>query len=78
MTAPRKLVVVCEDDLEIGELIACTLRDYDFEVVHVTRGADLLEQVKTSRPVACVIDLGLQLIDSFAQDDAPARAAPEM
>jgi len=65
MTQVRKRVLVVEDDLEIGQLIARTLRAYDFEVVHVTRGGNAVKTVKESRPVACIVDLGLPDIDGL-------------
>ncbi|HKA88627.1 MAG TPA: response regulator transcription factor [Haliangiales bacterium] len=65
MTSPRKLVVVVEDDEEVAQLIVKTLRSFQFDVVHVTRGADLMKSVKASRPAACVIDLGLPDCDGL-------------
>jgi DNA-binding response OmpR family regulator len=61
----QKLVIVVEDDMAIGQLIARTLRAYDFEVIHVTRGGTVMKTVKESHPVACVVDLGLPDIDGL-------------
>jgi DNA-binding response OmpR family regulator len=65
MTTPRKLVIVVEDDVEIGKLIARTLHSYDFDVVHLTRGIGAVKVVKDARPVACVVDLGLPDVDGL-------------
>jgi DNA-binding response OmpR family regulator len=65
VTELRKLVLVVEDDVEIGQLFARTLRAYDFDVVHVTRGGNAARVVKESRPVACIVDLGLPDIDGL-------------
>ena len=61
----RKLVIVVEDDLDLGRLVTRTLTAYDFEAVHLSRGADLMRTVKESRPVACVVDLGLPDVDGL-------------
>jgi DNA-binding response OmpR family regulator len=65
MTSPRRLILVVEDDVEIGKLIARTLESYDFDVVHVTRGGSVMKTVKESRPVGCVVDLGLPDVDGL-------------
>jgi len=65
MTPTRKLILVVEDDVEIAKVITRTLRAYDFEVVHVTHGADVVRTVKQTRPVACVVDLGLPDVDGL-------------
>jgi DNA-binding response OmpR family regulator len=65
MTPPRKRVIVVEDDPEVGALIVRTLRAFDFDVEHVTRGAELLERVRAARPAACIIDLGLPDVDGL-------------
>jgi len=65
MTSPRKRVIVVEDDLEVGALIARTLTAFNYDVAHMTRGAELLAQVKESPPAACVIDLGLPDVDGL-------------
>ncbi len=65
MTSPRKLVVVVEDDMDVGQLIARTLRSFNFDVLHFTQGADVLKSVKESRPAACIIDLGLPDVDGL-------------
>jgi len=64
MTA-RKLVLIVEDDLEVGQLIARTLAAHQFDVEHLTRGGELLARVKQRRPAACIIDLGLPDIDGL-------------
>jgi DNA-binding response OmpR family regulator len=65
MSVPRRLVVVVEDDLDVARLIANTLEANEFEVVRVTRGADLMKRVEELRPAACLIDLGLPDIDGL-------------
>src|SRR5262249_56175823 len=59
MSAPRKRVLVVEDDLEVAAVIVRTLRAFEFDVEHVTRGAELLERVRAAPPAACIVDLGL-------------------
>jgi len=65
MTSSRRLVIVVEDDLDVGRLIARTLQSYDFEAVHLSRGANVMRTVKESRPVACIVDLGLPDVDGL-------------
>ena len=65
MSEPRKLVVVVEDDIDVGRLITNTLESFGFAVVRITRGADVLRRVEELRPAACLIDLGLPDVDGL-------------
>jgi DNA-binding response OmpR family regulator len=65
MTETRKTVVVVEDDIDVGRLIATTLESYGFAVVRLTRGADVLRRVDEVRPAACLVDLGLPDVDGL-------------
>jgi DNA-binding response OmpR family regulator len=65
MTGPRKLVIVVEDDVEIAHLITRTLESFQFDTLHLARGAELPKKVKELQPAACVIDLGLPDVDGL-------------
>jgi CheY-like chemotaxis protein len=65
MAAAKKLIGVVEDDEEVGQLIARTLRSFDFDVVLVRYGGDLLQMVKERHPAACIVDLGLPDVDGL-------------
>jgi DNA-binding response OmpR family regulator len=65
MTAARRVVFVVDDDPEVGKLLASTLQAFNFHVLALTRGAELLRKVKESPPDACVIDLGLPDVDGL-------------
>lgn len=61
----RGLVVVAEDEAAIGELIALYLRRDGFGVHLVRDGNDALRAVRTMRPVAVVLDIGLPGADGI-------------
>jgi len=65
MTTARRVVFVVDDDPEVGKLLASTLQAFNFHVLALTRGAELLRKVKESPPDACVIDLGLPDVDGL-------------
>jgi two-component system KDP operon response regulator KdpE len=57
MTAARILIV--DDDLHIRRLLQGTLARGGFEALEATTAAEALEQAKTARPAAILLDLGL-------------------
>jgi DNA-binding response OmpR family regulator len=61
----KKRVIVVEDDVDIGRLITRTLESFNFEVLHLVRGEELLRRLHELRPAACVIDLGLPDVDGL-------------
>ncbi len=61
----RGLVVVAEDDAAIADLVRLYLTRDGFGVHAVRDGRDALSAVRTHRPVALVLDLGLPGMDGI-------------
>jgi DNA-binding response OmpR family regulator len=65
MTETRKQVVVVEDDVDVARLISNTLESFGFDVVRLSRGADVVRRVEEVQPAACLVDLGLPDVDGL-------------
>jgi DNA-binding response OmpR family regulator len=65
MTPSKKLVVVVEDDVDVGRMIVNALESFGFGAVRLTRGADFLRRVDELQPAACIVDLGLPDVDGL-------------
>lgn len=55
----NNVIVIAEDYADISQLVGDILRDEGFEVQQVSRGAEVLEAVKTYRPSLLLLDLSL-------------------
>jgi CheY-like chemotaxis protein len=56
-SATRDLVVVAEDHNDIRQLVGDILRDEGYQVVAVSRGAEVLPAVKKHKPQLILLDL---------------------
>jgi CheY-like chemotaxis protein len=71
---PRKVVLVVEDELAIGELIAEAISDEPgYSAIHVTESAAALETTKHVMPDAIVVDVGLPGMSGFELYDRLKR-----
>jgi len=61
----KKKIAVVEDEIDIAQLIAKTLRSYHFDVEYFTRGGDFLRHLATASPDVTIIDLGLPDMDGL-------------
>jgi DNA-binding response OmpR family regulator len=79
VTSPHGLVLLVEDEAAISDLQRLYLERDGFDVDVVTTGERALEVIRTARPVAVVLDVGLPGIDGIevvrrlrvASDDTP-------
>ena len=62
-TAPRRLVLVVEDDAAIRELLRLHLSLGGFEIVEIGDGTAALERARTTRFDAIVLDVMLPGLD---------------
>lgn len=62
---PEGLVLVVEDDPAIADLVARYLRREGFGVAVETNGTAALAAVRTKRPVAVILDVGLPSMDGI-------------
>ena len=63
--APEALLLVVEDEPNILELLAGSLRFTGFEVITATNGADAVQAARRRRPDLIVLDVMLPDIDGF-------------
>jgi two-component system OmpR family response regulator len=63
--APEGLLLVVEDEPNILELLAGSLRFAGFEVITATNGADAVQAARRHRPDLMVLDVMLPDIDGF-------------
>ena len=64
MRPSRRVLVVDDDDL-IRATVADALEFEGYEVVTATNGVEALEQVRTSRPNAVLLDLMMPVMDGW-------------
>jgi CheY-like chemotaxis protein len=62
---PSKRVLVVDDDDTIRMAVAEVLDDEGYEVITATNGAEALEQVRTARPDAVVLDLMMPVMNGW-------------
>lgn len=55
----RKTVLVAEDYPDISQLVSDIFRDEGYQVVTVTRGADVLPAIESYHPTVVLLDLAL-------------------
>ncbi len=61
----RALLLVVEDDTQMRNVVAHTLRSYGYDVKEAATGSDALSQIQSRTPDAMILDLGLPDIDGF-------------
>jgi len=65
MAAKRNAVLVVEDDVDMRELVECTLTDAGYRVMTAREGQEALEQVAQEMPGAIVLDLRMPGMDGW-------------
>lgn len=53
------LILVVEDDRDVGRLICSTLEGYGYRTEHFVLARDLMNRLRHSRPALVIVDLGL-------------------
>lgn len=61
----RQRLLIVEDDSEMRNVIALSLRAHGYDVSLVGTGMDALDEVQSRTPDAVILDLGLPDIDGF-------------
>ncbi len=61
----NELIYIVEDDPGVARLIRQTLEKYGFSAECFSSGKSFLQQLKSSRPNLCILDLGLPDIDGM-------------
>lgn len=61
----RKQIIVAEDHDQTRELIATRLELAGYQAIEARNGLEALEQVRTTSPVALVLDLLMPELDGF-------------
>ncbi len=70
---PSKRVLVVDDEDAIRTAVADALDFEGYEVITATNGAEALEQVRTARPDAVVLDLMMPVMDGWTFMEACRR-----
>jgi len=60
-----QLVFVLEDEEDVARVICSTLRQFDFETEHFSRGHEILRRIARKAPAICLVDLGLPDLDGL-------------
>jgi len=55
--AMKKKLLICDDDQDIVDMLTLTLKDQRFEVLGITRGAQLLPTIESFNPDAVLLDI---------------------
>jgi len=61
----KKLIYVVDDDPEIRDLLASALELEDFNVVNISNGINLIEELKKKKPDLILLDIMMSWIDGF-------------
>lgn len=61
----ERIIVVVEDDPNIGDLVELYLRENGFRVLQAATGTRGLDLIETHRPALAILDIGLPDIDGF-------------
>ncbi len=61
---PRKILVI-EDDLDMLELVATSLKGADYEVLEATEGEQGLKTARAEKPDAIVLDLAMPKMNGY-------------
>ena len=68
--APKKRILIVEDNSDSRELLCLLLRRLDYDVAEASTGLDAIDQTHATRPDLIIMDLGLPGITG---DEATAR-----
>ena len=76
-------ILIVDDDLDIREILAETLKDFGFEALTATNGSDALRLLRTTgaSPSAILLDLMMPVMDGYGfleerRKDATLAAVP--
>jgi len=63
---PNKTVLVVDDDPNLGPLISAVLKKYDYNVVTIFRGEEVLRFLAGAKPDLILLDLKMPGVDGYA------------
>jgi CheY-like chemotaxis protein len=73
MTAPRRRILVVDDDESIRQFIEMALADRGYEIVTAEHGRAALERINAARPDLILLDMRMPVMDGWAFAQAYAK-----
>lgn len=61
----KKKILVVDDEQSVGHLISAIFRNYNYEIIHLFSGKELLDYLKKNKPDLILLDMRLQDINGL-------------